>query len=202
MCSEHTLTQRFLVAYSPENAGESPKEDMALTLNPEANDVSVRRNLAIKINNKCVVMKTAEYHEDFELRLRTMNNTRSVCVNLDTDTREKLNIIEKLLKDCLPKDWRYKPLWTGPRISLRLSPFCKYYLYEENGGTKTTSSHSEFKQGHYVFRINVPSLYVGKHRSGEHCSLNVEVDEVYYRPDELKVERAPSPWPDKDCFHI
>lgn len=202
----------FFVSYSTKQAmttadGEGSKSTDAkysLTLNPEVNEVSGQGECSLKVNQQYVKLKTKEYYEDFEMRM-TSNGFKStaVLVKVDDELREKLNALECEVKKRLPSGFVYKPLYQGANMTVKLSPFCKYYRYDDQGKVSklTRSANTEFKQGHYVFIIRVPSLYVGPHRNGEHCSLSLDIDEVYYRPDREAIarEKSQSPWEGPEC---
>ena len=162
--------------------------------------MSVTKRCDVKVNNQYVKITTAEYYEDMELKMMNgWGGMQALVVKVDKDAREKLELVEHHVKLLLPDDWEYKPLYSGERMTINLSRFCKFYCYTmENGRRKKTVAPrtTDYKQGHYFFTIFVKHLYVGQHRNGEHCSLALQVVEVCYRADKeaIKKESRDSPW--------
>ena len=180
-------------------AAAAPGERMQLTLTPAVNDVSGGRSTClVKVNGAIVKLKTSEYYEPLEMPMPSSVNTKtnSVCVKVDEQMRCMLDKLECELRKQLPKGFVYKPLYQGDNMCVKLSRFCKYFVYDELNKVKKVSGDMAFKQGDYVFILRIPHLYVGPHQNGEQCSLSMDIDEVYYRPDKDAIveEKKASPW--------
>lgn len=169
---------------------------IALTLTPAPNDVSGHGKCALKVNGNYVRLKTREHYEEFEMPLSTRKGN-TIDVHVDDELRAMLNSLEKEVMKHVPKGTLYKPLYKGDTMCLKVSRFCKYFLYDvDKTVTKITFPDTAFKAGHYVYLIRVSHLYVGHHKNGEQCSLSLDVDEVYYRPDKEAInrEQVVTPW--------
>lgn len=178
-------------------------DGLSLSLMPEVNDVSFTGHCAIKVNGQNVKLKTKEYYEEYEMPLSSSSSFKSgsVIVNVNEDLRKMLDQLETAVKERLPEGLVYKHLYRGDKLCVKVSRFCKYYVYDALSKTlkPSTLSSTDFKQGHYIFILRVPNLFVGDHRGGADCSLCIELDAVYYRPDEAAIEREKTctPWNSK-----
>lgn len=198
----------FLILYSPKKSktnNEVPEakveneNGITLTLNPAVNDVSGQGKCTLKVNHNYVRLKTREHYEEFEMPVSTRKGN-TVDVHVTDELRGMLDQLEREVKKQIPKGKLYKPLYQGDTMCLKLSRFCKYFLYDVNQHiTAVSVSDTAFKAGHYVYLIRVPHLYVGHHKNGEHCSLSMDVDEVYYLPDQkaIRSEQVVTPWQDQ-----
>ena len=157
------------------------------------NDVSGQGQCSVKVNAQYVKLKTAEFYEDLEIPMTTSSTYKgsTLIIKIDEKLREMLDMLETEVKKKLPKGFLYKALYQGQTMCIKVSRFCKYFLYDENCKITRliTPGNTAFKQGHYVYMIRVPYLFVGMHRNGEQCSLTLDVDEIFYKPDYAAMER-------------
>ena len=143
----------------------------------------------LRLNGKPLKIQTPEVYDAGVRTLPGRGHTVQIAVT--KELREVLNELESRVKELIPPNEIYKPLYPGSEMCLSLSHFARFYYYDENFirsvmpvGTPLT----KFGDGHYVFELHAPHLYFGMHKNGETCSINLNVAAINWKPT-VRTER-------------
>ena len=84
----------------------------------------------------------------------------------------------------------FKPLIILSSLFIMVSKFCQYLFYDEALKTFNVFSPAQYAlgKGLYVFTIDLPYVYLGKHKYGHCGSLSMMITQVEYTPEVLPLQ--------------
>ena len=85
----------------------------------------------------------------------------------------------------------YKPIYAGHNIFISLSKYCRF-TQEVNGNLIDLPSQPRpnFGRGLYTFTIEIPSVYIGPHKSGHLYTTNLRVTRIHFQSTASNVASA------------
>ena len=118
----------------------------------------------------------------------------AVLVPLSNWLKHQFNIIDTFvegnvrLPNELTLQWSanvagyYKPIYSGQNIFISMSKYCRF-TQDVNGTLIDLPSQPRpnFGRGSYTFTIEVPSVYIGPHKSGHLYTTNLRVTRIHFQ---------------------
>lgn len=124
---------------------------------------------------------------------RKLNGSNfSILVPVETWLRTQLNVIEDFVKQNVNvgnhimapvNGLKYKPLWLGQRMFIRVAHWCNILKRNEIGEFESVKHDTPLGPGTYNMTIEVPYIYIGPHKRGEDFSLALNIVQIVFQPD-------------------
>ena len=197
------MSHSFFQASPPQPINQHPGIDAAnLTLSGLCNyEVPVTKTphsrQFIRYQNGRLQLLTPQFHS-LGLKIKENENGYSVLIPIDPWLRAQLNIAEEFVQKNVASDSSgvkpvYKPLWDGPMMYVRVASWCQ--IYRRLFGTPQYERIDDMKtigRGLYSITIELPYIYIGPHKNGEHYSTTMRIVQVTHEPEaELKAVEMP-----------
>ena len=131
--------------------------------------------------------------EASQLTLRKTNSDVAVMVPIEPWVRQQLDQIERYVQQnvTIPSEYSlqlaavgYKPLWQQPLMCISASRWCNVFQLNHVTGSYDSVDIKEatFGPGRYTVTIELPYLYLGKHRNGETFSITTRIVQIVHDP--------------------
>lgn len=136
----------------------------------------------VRIHGQPITINIPEFHRNSTLKITLRGCTASVCVPLDSVTRQTLSFIESFVKSNVQSE-KYKPLYLNDFMCVSLSAWCRFEKINQDGSRTQLEDGTVLGRGTYGLTLSVSHVYVGPHKGGETFSLSLHVTKVSYKPD-------------------
>ena len=92
----------------------------------------------------------------------------------------------------------YKPLWQGRQMYVSVAPWCNIFQQNfETGRLETLAREAELGRGTFNISIEVPHIYIGPHKGGEHFSLSLSLVQIVHYPEQEIIKPIKLKLPEK-----
>lgn len=115
------------------------------------------------------------------------SNAYSVMIPVDPWLRQQFATAEAFVQQQVNDESQiYKPLWKGDMMYVRVAKWCQIFRQTPDTNQYEAIDRNSFGQGSYAVTIEVPYIYIGEHKNGEHYSLCLRVIQIVYSPEKTE----------------
>ena len=169
-----------------------------LELGETLSKVSGEYKQYLRYNGGRLTLRTNPMHLE-NLTVIERQDSKSVCIPVDSWMSEQLTTVQNFMEKnvTIPADVEgragvaaFKPLVMLTSLFIMVSKFCQYLFYDEALKSFTVFSPTKYAlgKGLYVFTIDLPYVYMGKHKYGYCGSLSMMISQVEYTPEVLPLQ--------------
>ena len=174
----------------------------------EASNTAVIHPTQLSVTPPCEVARTKHQRQNLAYRgtriqillkgvnsdcVKLINNEPGYSYEIPVESclRSQLDAIEHFAQrnvdfSCLdspPTPAKYKPLWRGDDMIIQVAPWCRVFQQVDETGGFVSPPHPIHVPNSLVnITVEVPYIYIGPHKNGEHFSVSLSIIQMVYYP--------------------
>lgn len=134
-----------------------------------------------------------------KLKIIEHGGNKTVSVPVDSWMNDQITTVHNFMIEnvIIPVDVEgkdgvapFKPLMLMSSLFIMVSKFCQFVFYDEENKRYNMFNPSQFVlgKGLYAFTIEMPYVYMAKHKHGHRASLSMIITQVEYTPEVLPLQ--------------